>query len=66
MRKADTTRAVPMTRAMKTLRNFIKRWMWLAWKFHSGIEPRSGENVRRLEITQPNENAIQHFFCDRL
>jgi hypothetical protein len=32
--------------------------MWLAWKFHSGIEPRSGESVSRLEITQPNENAF--------
>ena len=34
--------------------------------FHSGIEQRSGESVRRLDITQPNENAIHRFFDDRL
>jgi hypothetical protein len=38
----------------------------LARIFHSGIEQRSGESVRRLDITQPNENAIHRFFDDRL
>ena len=33
--------------------------------FHSGIEQRSGESVRRLDITQPNENATHRFFDDR-
>jgi len=34
--------------------------------FHNWIEQRSGERVRRLEITQPNENATHRFFFDRL
>jgi hypothetical protein len=38
----------------------------LARIFHRGIEQRSGERVRRLEITQPNENATHRFFDDRL
>jgi hypothetical protein len=38
----------------------------LARIFHSGIEQRSGEGVRRLDITQPNENAHHRFFWDRL
>ena len=38
----------------------------LTWIFHRGIEQRSGEGVRRLDITQPNENATHRFFCDRL
>jgi hypothetical protein len=33
---------------------------------HRGIEQRSGERVRRLEITQPNEHATHRFFGDRL
>jgi hypothetical protein len=32
----------------------------------SGIEQRSGESVRRLDLTQPKENAIHRFFCDSL
>jgi hypothetical protein len=38
----------------------------LACIFHRGIEQRSGERVRRLEITQPNENATHRFFDYRL
>jgi hypothetical protein len=38
----------------------------LARIFHRGIEQRSGERVRRLEITQPNENATHRFFDYRL
>lgn len=34
----------------------------LAWIFHSWIEQRSGESVRRLENTEPNENATHRFF----
>ena len=45
---------------------FTGRWTPLARIFHSGIEERSGEGVRRLDITQPNENATHRFFCDRL
>ncbi len=38
----------------------------LARIFHRRIEQRSGESVRRLDITQPNENATHRFFYDRL
>jgi hypothetical protein len=38
----------------------------LARIFHSGIEQRSGESVRRLEITQPNEDATRRLYCNRL
>jgi Ku protein len=38
----------------------------LARKSHNWIEQRSGESVRRLEITQPNESATHRFFEDRL
>jgi hypothetical protein len=38
----------------------------LARIFHNWIEQRSGEGVRRLENTEPNENATRRFFCDRL
>jgi hypothetical protein len=38
----------------------------LARIYHDCIEQRSGESVRRLDITQPNENATHRFFCDRL
>jgi len=41
-------------------------WRRLARIFHRGIEQRSGERVRRLEITQPNENATHRFFDYRL
>jgi hypothetical protein len=34
--------------------------------FHSRIEQRSGEGVKRVDITQPNENTTHRFFCDRL
>jgi ribose 1,5-bisphosphokinase PhnN len=34
----------------------------LARIVHKGIEQRSGESVRRLEITQPNENTAHRFF----
>jgi len=39
---------------------------FLARIIHRGIEQRSGERVRRLEITQPNEHATHRFFDDRL
>jgi hypothetical protein len=39
---------------------------FLAWIYHDWVEQRSGESVRRLDITQPNENATRRFFCDRL
>ena len=39
---------------------------FLARIFHSEIEQRSGESVRRLDITQPNENAPHRFLYDRL
>ena len=38
----------------------------LARIFHSGIEQRSGEGVKRVDITHPNENTTHRFFCDRL
>ena len=38
----------------------------LAWINHGRIEQRSGESVRRLENTEPNENATRRFFDDRL
>jgi hypothetical protein len=38
----------------------------LACIFHRGIEQRSGERVRRLEIIEPNETATHRFFEDRL
>jgi hypothetical protein len=38
----------------------------LARIFHSRIEQRSGEGVKRVVITQPNENTTHRFFCDRL
>ena len=44
----------------------IEGWTGLARIFHRGIEQRSGERVRRLEITQPNEIATHRFFNDRL
>jgi hypothetical protein len=34
----------------------------LTRKIHSWIEQRSGEGVRRLENTEPNENATRRFF----
>jgi hypothetical protein len=40
--------------------------IFLARIFHSEIEQRSGESVRRLDITQPNENATHRFLYDRL
>jgi DNA-binding NtrC family response regulator len=40
--------------------------MRLARISHDRIEQRSGESVRRLDITQPNDNATRRFFCDRL
>jgi thiosulfate reductase cytochrome b subunit len=39
---------------------------YLARISHDRIEQRSGESVRRLDITQPNDNATRRFFCDRL
>ena len=41
-------------------------WEPLARTFHSWIEQRSGEGVRRLDITQPNENATRRLLFDRL
>jgi hypothetical protein len=38
------------------------RLQTLARKIHSWIEQRSGEGVRRLENTEPNENATRRFF----
>jgi hypothetical protein len=38
----------------------------LARIVHKGIEQRSGESVRRLEITQPNERTTHRFFGYRL
>ena len=38
----------------------------LARIFHKGIEQRSGEGVRRLDITEPNESTTRRFFYDRL
>jgi hypothetical protein len=40
----------------------ITRKLGLARKIHSWIEQRSGEGVRRLENTEPNENATRRFF----
>jgi hypothetical protein len=44
----------------------MSRIIALARIFHRGINRRSGESVKRLDITQPNENATHRFFCDRL
>lgn len=38
----------------------------LARIFHKGIEQRSGEGVRRLDIIEPNESTTRRFFYDRL
>jgi hypothetical protein len=38
----------------------------LARIFHKGIEQRSGEGVRRLDITKPNESTTHRFFYYRL
>ena len=38
----------------------------LAVIFHGGVEQRSGERVRRLVNTEPNETATHRFFEDRL
>jgi hypothetical protein len=38
----------------------------LARKRHIGIEQRSGEGVRRLESTEPDDNASYRFFDDRV
>jgi transposase InsO family protein len=38
----------------------------LARKIHNWTEQRSGEGVRRLDITQPNEDATHRFCADRL
>ena len=38
----------------------------LARIFHGGVEQRSGERVRRLINTEPNETATHRFFEDRL
>lgn len=38
----------------------------LARIFHSWIEQRGGEGVRRLEITKPNDNTTRRLFLDRL
>ena len=38
----------------------------LARIFHRGIEQRSGEGVKRVDITHPNENITHRFLCDRL
>ena len=38
----------------------------LAAIFHGGVEQRSGERVRRLVNTEPNETATHRFFEDRL
>ena len=38
----------------------------LARIFHTRIEQRSGEGVRRLEIIEPNDIATHRFFWDRL
>lgn len=38
----------------------------LTRKFHVKIEQRSGERVRRLENTRPNDDDTHRFFCDRL
>jgi hypothetical protein len=37
-------------------------FFYLTRKIHSWIEQRSGEGVRRLENTEPNENATRRFF----
>jgi len=42
------------------------RWDKLTRIFHSWIEQRSGEGVKRVDITHPNENTAHRFFCDRL
>jgi hypothetical protein len=44
----------------------VQNFKPLARIFHKGIEQRSGERVRRLEITQPNEYATHRFFDYRL
>ena len=38
----------------------------LARIFHTLIEQKSGESVRRLENIEPNENTHSRFFGDRL
>ena len=50
----------------RTLSDLVNLTCGLAWIYHDCVEQRSGESVRRLDITQPNENATRRFFCDRL
>ena len=50
--------------ALETQAHLLQRR--LARKSHNWIEQRSGESVRGLEMTQPNESATHRFFYDRL
>jgi hypothetical protein len=59
-------RAVQNWRRYGSMGLKVKAETGLARIFHRQIEQRSGESVRRLEITQPNENATHRFFYDRL
>lgn len=43
-----------------------KRERVLTRIFHRKVKQRSGERVKRLDITQPNENTAHRFFWDRL
>jgi len=49
-----------------TCKHVKDRRLHLAVILHRGIEQRSGERVRRLVNTEPNETATHRFFHDRL
>ena len=55
--------SVHLTGRMMVLESTVEA---LAPIFHGGIEQRSGERVRRLVNTEPNETATHRFFEYRL
>jgi hypothetical protein len=63
----NPVRQIPSTfRRIVPVACFLVLLAALARISHDRIEQRSGESVRRLDITQPNDNATRRFFCDRL
>jgi len=48
--------------SLQELAAVVRARRLLARKSHNWIEQRSGESVRRLDITQPNENTTHRFF----
>ncbi len=62
----STINSQPINLQPSTLNPQPSTTFLLARIFHKGIEQRSGEGVRRLDITEPNESTTRRFFYDRL